>query len=44
MLPLASVAVSVITVTPTPVTVVPDAGDCVTVTDEQLSLAIANVV
>ena len=43
-MPLASVAVSVITVTPTPDTVVPDAGDWVTVTTEQLSLAVANVV
>ena len=42
-MPLASVAVSVIAVTPTPDTVVPDIGDCVTdITPEQLSLVIAS--
>ena len=41
-MPLPSVAVNVIIVTPTPVTVVPDAGDWVTVTDEQLSPTVAN--
>ena len=43
VLPLASVAVNVTAVTPTPETVVPAMGDCVTeITPEQLSLVIAN--
>ena len=42
LLPLASVAMSVIDVTPTPDTIVPAAGDCVTVTDEQKSATVAN--
>ena len=44
VLPLASMAVSVTAVTPTPATAVPAAGDCVRVTVEQLSLAVARVV
>ena len=40
--PLASVAVNVTAVVPTPDTVVPAMGDCVIVTAEQLSLAVAN--
>ena len=45
VLPLASVAVSVMDVTPTPATAVPATGDCVTdITPEQLSLADANPV
>jgi hypothetical protein len=42
LLPQASVAVSVITVSPVPVKVVPAAGDCVTVTGKQLELVIAD--
>ena len=43
-LPLASVAVSVTVVVPTPETEVPAAGDCVTVTDKQLSAVVASEV
>ena len=42
--PLASVAVKVTTVVPTPLTAEPIAGDCVTVTVPQLSAAMANPV
>ena len=42
VLPLASVAVSVTVVVPTPLTAVPAAGDCVTVTAEQLSAVVAS--
>ena len=44
LLPLASVAVSVTTVVPTPETEVPETGDCVIVTAEQLSDELASEV
>jgi len=42
--PLASVAVRVTVVVPTPLTAVPAAGDCVTVRAEQLSAVVASEV
>ena len=42
--PLASVAVNVTTVVPTPLTAVPAAGDCITTTAEQLSAVVASPV